>query len=180
MKLETATLRRLRDALLQSGRRDSGVFTDAYAILARADLLSDIERRALARVDPMAETMFLMMAADEQTLAAEKDAIRGAIRELTDDALQDGTIDVLLERYGESLAKHGREARLKEIALSLTDIPDDAETAFTLAAAVALADEHVAREERAFVEQLAQWFAITPERTAAILSQLDEDRSEAR
>ena len=62
MNVKTQTIARLRDALLESGRRPSTVLSSAYEALTRAGLLSLEETTALNRVDPLAETMFLMMA----------------------------------------------------------------------------------------------------------------------
>src|SRR5882724_9571353 len=123
MKIETATIRRLRDALLESGRRASSVMSPAYETLARAGLLSDDERTALARVDSVAETLFLMMAADGKVTTTERDAWRGAIRGLAGDVLHEGTIQVMLEQYERSLAAEGREARLRALGSSLSEIP---------------------------------------------------------
>jgi hypothetical protein len=177
MKIETSTMRRLRDALLQSGRRPSSISTSAYETLTREGLLSTQEAVAVARVEPLAETMFLMMAADGRVNEAERDAVRGAIRGLTDNILRTGTIKVMLETYDERLREHGREARLHEIAEELVDDVQEAEGAFTLAAAVALADDEVADEENTFINQLAEWFHIPSERAAEILDQLEHDRS---
>src|SRR6516164_7293163 len=110
MRIDTATIRRLRDALLKSGRRPGAVMSSAYETLARAGLLSDEERAAVTRIDPMVETMFLMMSADGRITASERDALRGAVRGLTDSLLQDGTIDVMIEEYERLVAAEGREA----------------------------------------------------------------------
>jgi tellurite resistance protein len=176
MNIETATIRRLRDALLQSGRRGTVIVSSAYQTLTREGLLSNTEVAALAQVDPMAETMFLMMAADGKLTSAEKDAIRGAVRGLTADLLQDGTIDVMLENYQAGLERDGRDRRLEQIAKALARSPDDAQGAFALAAAVALADDELATAESAFIAQLAEWFAISKRRAKEILDQLEEDR----
>src|ERR1700759_789427 len=127
MKIETATIRRLRDALLESGRRESGVMSPAYETLARAGLLSDEEREALSRVDSLAETLFLMMAADGKVTQTERDAWRGAIRGLAGDVLHEGTIQVMLEQYERSLAGEGREARLRALGDTLSGVPAAAE-----------------------------------------------------
>ena len=177
MKIETATIRRLRDALLESGRRASTVMSPAYETLARAGLLSDDERTALARVDSMAETLFLMMAADGKVTATERDAWRGAIRGLAGDVLHEGTIQVMLEQYERSLAGEGREARLRALGTSLSANPGAAEGAFALAAAVALADDEVADEERSLVNQIREWFGISVDRASVILHQLDDDKA---
>ena len=175
MKLQTKTIERLRDALLQSGRRPSVVVSSAYETLTRENMLSNEEVLALNRVDPLAETMFLMMAADGKLTTDEHDAVRGGIRGLTDNVLRTGTINVMLENYQKRLESDGREERLREIAETIAEEPSEAEGAFALAAAVALADDDVADEENAFINQLAQWFGLSPERSAEILDQLEED-----
>ena len=176
MKLQTVTIERLRDALLQSGRRPSVVLSSAYETLTREGLLSPEEASALNRVDPLAEAMFLMMSADGVVAEAERDAVRGAIRGLTDNLLRTGTINVMLESYAARLAEQGRDARLQEIAEQIAEEKSDAEGAFALSAAIALADDEVTPEENDFINQLAEWFGIPPERASEILDQLEEDR----
>jgi tellurite resistance protein len=176
MKLKTKTIVRLRDALLQSGRRPSLVASSAYETLTREGLLSADEVGALNRVDPLAETMFLMMSADGKVTETERDAVRGAIRGLTGDGLRSGTIKVMLENYELRVREEGRDERLRQIAETIAEEPTEAESAFALAAAVALADDEVADEENALINQLAEWLGISPERTAEILDQLEEDQ----
>lgn len=175
MKIQTATIARLRDALLQSGRRPSLVVSPAYETLARQGLLSPEEAAALERVDPIGEVMYLMMAADGQTSPAEKDAIRGAIRGLTGNQLRSGTIEAMLKNYAGRLKQQGRDERLHEVAEALSEVPVEAESAFSLAAAIALADDSVAEEENALINQLAEWFGLTRQRADEILDELDED-----
>ncbi|HYP91354.1 MAG TPA: TerB family tellurite resistance protein [Polyangiaceae bacterium] len=176
MKIQTGTIERLRDALLQSGRRPSVVMSSAYETLTREGLLGPEEASALSRVDPLAESMYLMMSVDGKLADAERDAVRGAIRGLTNDLLRSGTINVMLENYARRLAEQGRDERLREIAEEMAGETSEAEAAFALSAAVALADEEVTDEENAFINQLADWFGIAPERSAQILDQLDEDK----
>jgi tellurite resistance protein len=128
-------------------------------------------------VEPIAETMFLMMSADGKIATDEQDVVRGAIRGLTNDVLHTGTITVMLETYARRLAAEGRDARLWQISEELAESPAEAEAAFTLAAAVALADDAVADEENALIHQLAEWFRLTEERVQQLLDQLDEDRN---
>ncbi|MDX2052775.1 MAG: TerB family tellurite resistance protein [Polyangiaceae bacterium] len=175
MELRTGTISRLRDALLQSGRRPSIVVSPAYETLTREGLLSIDELAALTRVDPLAETMFLMMSVDGRVEEAEIVALRGAIRGLTDNLLRSGTIKVMVENYQQRLAEQGRDARLQEIAEELADEPSEAEGAFALAAAIALADDNVAPEENALINQLADWFGISEARADEILDQLEQD-----
>jgi tellurite resistance protein len=178
VKLKTRTIARLRDALLQSGRRPSMVASSAYETLTREGLLSPEEVGALNRVDPLAETMFLMMAADGKLSEVEHDAVRGAIRGLTDNVLRTGTINVMLENYQRRLESDGREERLHQIAETISEEASEAEGAFALAAAVALADDDIAEEENALINQLAEWFGIEPERSRQILDQLEDDGDE--
>jgi tellurite resistance protein len=175
MNVKTQTIARLRDALLESGRRPSTVMSSAYEALTRAELLSPEELVALSRVDPLAEAMFLMMSVDGHVAKAEKDAVRGAIRGLTNNVLRTGTINVMLERYAERLSEQGRDLRLHDIAEELGNEPAEAEGAFALAAAVALADDEVQEAENEFINQLADWFGITEQRANQILDQLQED-----
>ena len=177
MKIKTVTIERLRDALLQSGRRPSVVLSSAYETLTREGLLSPEEAGALNRVDPLAEAMFLMMSADGEVAEAERDAVRGAIRGLTDDLLRSGTINVMLENYAKRLAEQGRDARLQEIASDIAEETSEAEGAFALSAAIALADDQVTDVENSFINQLAEWFAISPARSSEILDQLEEDQA---
>jgi tellurite resistance protein len=176
MKIETTTIARLRDALLQSGRRPSMVASSAYETLTREGLLSPEEVGALNRVEPLAETMFLMMSADGKITETERDAVRGAIRGLTDNLLRTGTINVMLESYQKKLEQSSRDERLHEIAEEISEDPNEAEGAFALAAAVALADDEVSEDENAFINQLAEWFGIDAQRASEILDQLEQDR----
>jgi len=152
------------------------VASSAYETLTREGLLSPEEVGSVNRVEPLAETMFLMMAADGTISETERDAVRGAVRGLTDNLLRTGTINVMLETYGKRLAESGRDARLQEIAEEIAEDPNEAEGAFALAAAIALADDEVTDEENAFINQLAEWFGISEERASEILDQLEEDR----
>lgn len=152
------------------------VASSAYETLTREGLLSPEEVGALSRVEPLAETMFLMMAADGKITDTERDAVRGAIRGLTDNLLRTGTINVMLENYQQRLDESSRDQRLHEIAEALAEDPNEAEGAFALAAAIALADDEVSEDENKFINQLADWFGIASERASEILDQLEQDR----
>jgi uncharacterized tellurite resistance protein B-like protein len=179
MKIRTATILRLRDAMLESGRRPSAVVSPAYETLARAGLLTQEEAHAIARVEPLAEVMFLMMSADGSVAETERDAVRGALRGLTNDALRSGTLNVMFEKFAVNLAEQGRDARLHELSEEIAEHASDAESAFALAAAIALADDEVADEENAFINQLRDWLSITPERADELLDQLEHDRDKS-
>ena len=130
----------------------------------------------------MAETMFLMISADGDVSPEELDADRGAIRGLIGDLLHTGTINVMTENYAKARKSQGRNARLKQIAENLAGAPEEAEGtegAFAMAAAVALADNKLHEAEHSFIQQLAEWFQIAPQRCAKILDQLEDERPSA-
>lgn len=174
MELRTRTIERLRDALLKSGGRAETVVSPAFATLARQGLLSEAEEAALLRVDAVAEILFLVIAADEQIMDTEVAALRGAIRGLTGDSLNDGIIDVMLEAYALRLHDEGRDQRLRAVAKSITD-PVEAESALSLAAAVALADDDVADSEGDVVRVLAEVFGFDEARRKTVLGRLSDD-----
>ncbi len=176
MRIRTGTIERLRDALLESGRRDTVVLSSAYETLARQGLLNTDEAAALRRIDAVAETMFLMMAADGDVADAERDAVRGAIRGLTGEVLNAGIINVMLETYAQRLQEQGRDQRLRQIAASVSLEASEAESAFALAAAVALADNEVADEENHLIDELARWFGFSEDEANSILDRLSLDK----
>ncbi len=178
MKIEPTTLQRLRDDLLQSGRRPSMVLPAIYEVLTREGKLSPEETMSIARVEPLAETMFLMMAADGVIAEEERDVVRGAIRGLSNEQIRSGTINVMLEGFQARLEAEGRDARLKEIAEALSEDVKEAETAFTLAAAVAFADDDITDEENELINQVASWFGLSEERAEQVLDQLQEEQGE--
>jgi tellurite resistance protein len=100
------------------------------------------------------------------------------VRGLTDNVLRTGTINVMLENYQHRLEQEGREERLHQIAEAICEEPAEAEGAFALAAAIALADDDVADEENSLINQLAEWLHIAPARASAILDQLEQDRAD--
>jgi len=179
MKIRSVTITRLRDALLESGRRPSLVVSSAYETLTRSGLLSPEEVAALSRVEPLAELMYLMMSADNRVTDAERDAMRGAVRGLSNNVLRTGTINVMLESFEQSSRTQGRDARLRELAEEICEHDSDAEAAFVLAAAIALADDEVADEEDTFINQLASWLGIQPARAEQLLDQLEADAKTA-
>ncbi len=178
MKLRTRTIERLRDALLQSGRRASPVVSSAFETLARSGLLTSDERVAVERVDAVAEAMFLVIAADEKLVESELAAMRGAIRGLTGDALSDGVIKVMLETYALRLKSEGRSARIAAVADIVSRDRSEAESAFALACAVALADDDVAVSEDAVVQELGSAIGFDDATKKRILNHLVEDRAE--
>lgn len=175
MEIRTKTIERLRDALLQSGRRGGTVMSSAYRTVAREGFFTVEEKAALDRVEAVAETMFLVIAADGQVMDTEMAALRGAIRGLTGDILSDGIVLVMVEGFALRLRDEGKDARLKAIAEALADVTE-AQNALGLAAAVAMADGQVADAESDIIIELQRAFSLSEEQVAEALGQVASDR----
>lgn len=165
-------LERVRDRLREGGARPTLILSPAFETLARQGLLSSEEQSALARVEPLAEVMFLMMLADGSLHPAEREVLRGAVRTLSADAIRSGTFEVMLESFAESLREVGRDGRLDEILSVLSEDEVAAECALVLAAAIAFADGDVSDEENALINDLADRLGIEESRANVLLDEL--------
>lgn len=161
IKLKPETITALRDRL-----RDRG----APASVARPDInIADAESTLLLEeYGPLCEVMFLMMGADGSVEQSERDVIRGALREL-DDRIRTAHFGAMLRSAESALAEHGQIARVQAIAGALRDDPVRGEVAFVLAAAVAFADDRIAPDENAFLNDLADALGIDDARSEDLM-----------
>ena len=171
MEIDTRTIRRLRDALLASGQA-AQVPVDGPAGAGTVDSMSQASKH---RVSPFVETMYLMMAADGEMDASEHDVIRGALKVLTDGLLHESALEHILTSCETLAREQGVEARLQAVGGRICADRTDRETAFTLAAAVALADNRLLDEESLLVGSIAEWYGISDRRCAQILQQFESD-----
>ena len=163
MDIDTPTVRRLRDLLLESGPVSTQRSRPPVSV-------RNPERDAVVeRVEALVETMFLMMKADNEQSEDELEALRGAIRNLTDRAVPTRVINRMLGEFETRLTAEGRESRLQQVAAQLSGERRDAETAFSLAAAIALADDHGAPEAIALLEELGDWRGISAKHRTELL-----------
>ena len=176
--LRPATVTRLRDRLKQVGARPSVVISSDNGILARAGLLPPEEQAAVRAVAPAVEAMYIMMAADGHVGEEERSVIRGAVREVTDSAVRNPTLEVLLDSCQEALEWDGQEARIQNVGTLLREDTASAENAFVLAAVVAFADEVIADEENEVLNALADALGISEERANELLDELEHDWNE--
>lgn len=147
--------------------------SSADRILAREGLLSAAQNKALERVAPAAECMFLVIAADQQVTDTELAALRGAIRGLAGDVLSDELLVMMMEKFALRLRDEGVDARLTAIARGLE--VEESQSVFGLAAAAALADNQVADEEGSVLEKLKSALELSDDAVAAILGELESD-----
>lgn len=164
MEIDTAAIRRLRDNLFASvdrGRRDQEAASP------------QISGAILRRVEPFAETMYLVMRADGDSARLEEDALAAAINLLSDGQLSRFDIASMFERFAASLEAHGAESRVAHLGAHVGADRDDRETAFLLAAVVALADDRVDVRENRVLEWIRSYFGISDRRMAVLLDKVD-------
>jgi uncharacterized tellurite resistance protein B-like protein len=172
--LSNSTLARLRDQLRVRGQRPSiataepGLGPDALALLS-----------ADAEYGPFCEAMYLMMSADGDVGDEEREVLKGALRNLSDDGLRSATIDALLSGAEERIAAEGREARLRDVGHMLSADSARAEVAFVLAAAIAFADNAIADQENETLNELAELLGIDENRANQLLDDVEQDLGRA-
>ena len=167
IRLTTSTLVKLRDRLRESGARPSLPMSDVPA--SPDQMLAAL---ITASFGPLCEAMYIMMAADGNIAGAERDVIRGALREL-DARIRSVHVEAMLSDASRALAEQGRARRLEELGATLADDPPRADAAFQLAAAVAAADDVLAPEEKEVLKELGTALAIPPPRARQLLAALE-------
>ncbi len=170
--LSTSTLSRLRDQLRERGAAPSVAFPPGATP-------ESIEAANIsAEYGPLCEAMFLMMSADGEVSKAEREVLKGALRNLSGDTLRGTHIDSLLDDALMAIEKEGREKRMAGVVETLKGDPARAEVAFVLAAAIAFADNAIADEENDMLNDFAEGLGIGEDRAEALLDSVDEDLAE--
>ena len=171
IQVNTAAIAKLRDRLLETGGPPSVLATGPEAMRAAHPLAGDDD--AVALFDAAFEAMFIMLSADGNISQAEKDVLRGAIRELTAGAVRTADIDRMSGECQGRLGKDGAEKRLESVAAALKKDASAAEAAFVLAAAMAFADQEIADEENETLNSFADLLGIDVDRANELLDQLE-------
>jgi hypothetical protein len=174
--LSTSTVARLRDQLQSRGQRPSIALGDIAKMTPDAAALMT----ATAEFGPICEAMYLMMAADGSIGDVERDVLRGAIRNLSQDTVRTVHIDAMLEQAAKKVADEGRDARLRDVISQLHDDPARGEVAFVLAAAIAFADNAIADEENETLNLFAEGLGIDDARANELLDSVEADLSERK
>ena len=118
------------------------------------------------RLRPFAEAVYLVVSADRQVSERERDALRGALRILTEGALSSAAMDAMIDEFDRAFARDGYEQRLDTVAAELYGDVADHELALALAAAAAAADGQLDAAERATLDALADRLGVSPEQLA--------------
>lgn len=164
MNINTDAILRLRDYLLDD--RPSAPLPDATNSTGSSDSM-------VRRVEPFAEIMYLVTAADGHLADREFAALTAALRVLTDDRIGAETIGTMLQGFEQTSAAGSSTARLTYLGARLGMEREDREMAFLLAAAIALADDHVAVEESAIMQELRDALGISERRMRALLDDMN-------
>jgi uncharacterized tellurite resistance protein B-like protein len=127
-------------------------------------------RAAYQRIRPLAEAMYLVMAVDRRVSDVERDALRGAIRTLTDGELGTQAMEAMITEFEQGLARDGIEVRLDAIASMLYGDRDDMELVIALAAASGVADSELDPAEQHTIEALAERLGIRGARLERLLT----------
>jgi uncharacterized tellurite resistance protein B-like protein len=170
--LTTSTIVRLRDQLRTKGQRPSVAMPPGATPDEAETLMLKAEYATLC------EAMYLMMSADGDVSAEEREVLKGALRNLSGDTLRGALIESMLEDAATSALQLGREKRLAEVVESLSQDEARAEVAFVLAAAIAFADNAIADEENEMLNSLAEGLGIDENRANELLDAVEKDLSE--
>jgi tellurite resistance protein len=168
--LSSSTLMRLRDQLKTRGQRPSRVPAMPGMNAADLELV-----QVVAEYGPLCEAMYLMMSADGAVSQEEREVLRGALRNLSEDEIRSQHIESMLDSAGKKVAEEGREQRIEAVLGDLREDPARAEVAFVLAAAVAFADNAIADEENETLNSFAEGLGISESRANELLDQVEED-----
>jgi tellurite resistance protein len=170
--LSTSTLSRLRDQLRERGAAPSIAFPPGSTP-------ESIEASTIAaEYGPLCEAMYLMMSADNDVSDAEREVLKGALRNLSGDTLRTKNIETLLQDAIDIIASEGREKRMQHVVDSLKGDTGRAEVAFVLAAAIAFADNAIADEENEVLNSFAEGLGISDDRAERLLDDVDADLAE--
>lgn len=167
--LSNSTLVRLRDQLRNRGQRPSIALTPG-ASPDDAELES-----VVAEYGPLCEAMYLMMSADGKIGKEEREVLKGALRNLSGDAIRSVHIEAMLDDAGKNVADHGRDARIQEVVSQLHEDRARAEVAFVLSAAIAFADNAIADEENETLNEFAEGLGIDEGRANQLLDEVESD-----
>ncbi len=162
MNVDTAAIRRLRDHLLSTVTGDGASIRDNVPEPVARDAIRQ-------RVEPFAETMYLVMVADGDPASVERRALIAAIDVLTDSQLSAADVDAMVTQFERNVGRDGGETRLAEIGARVGRDRTDRETAFMLGAVVALADDRIDVRENRALEWIKEYFGISKGRVDALL-----------
>jgi uncharacterized tellurite resistance protein B-like protein len=172
--LSNSTIARLRDQLRERGQRPSIAVGDATKLSPEAAELMNVA----TEYGPICEAMYLMMSADGKISHDEREVLKGALRNLSGDAVRSVHIEAMLDQAAKNVAEKGRDQRLRDVIAHLHEDAARAEVAFVLAAAIAFADNAIADEENETLNAFAEGLGIDEARANELLDSVEADLGE--
>lgn len=164
LRLRTETLVDLRDKLRDRGSPPTLARPGAGGLDPEAAFL-------IGEYGPLVELMFLVMSADGEVAQAERDVLRGALREL-DPRVRSTHFGAMLSAAEQARERHGASTRLLDVGRELRDDPVRAEVAFVLAAAIAFADDRITTDENSLLNDLADALGIDEAKSEELMRAL--------
>lgn len=159
MNLDTAAVNRLRSHLLEEETLQPDVVVSEQTLDA-----------VMQRIEPFAEIMYLVMAADLDFAAAEKSILLNALSLLCDHAIPTTHLESLIDGiHQREPADEAIEQHIQLAAARIGSVREDREVAFLLAAVIAMADSHVEDVERQVVQWVREYLGISRSRMAQLL-----------
>ena len=168
--LQDKTLKRIRDELLEVGQPPSVHFMKVGDVEDPFAGDPDAKRR----FEALFEVMYLMVTADQNVADVEREVLRGAVRGLTEHTVRTKHIEKLFEQCAE-LAKQGVRTRLAAVSPILKEDPALVDAAFSLAAALAFADQEIQDSENELINDLADALGLDAARADDLLNQLEKE-----
>lgn len=164
-RFNPALTERVRDLIAMNGRMSLAPTDPRFdGVCPTAEMAA-----VLNRVAPIAEALYLIMAADGICSLDERVALRGALRTITDDELSKPAILSLFDRFDDSLMSQGLEGSMSRVAAQLGADRSDSQVTLELAAALIMSDGEATPAERRALEQLAEETGNDPDRALALL-----------
>lgn len=123
----------------------------------------------------MCELLYLMMQQDGVCGVNERQVLRGVARTLSDGALTSAQIDELVTQFDALLEEEGPEERMYAVTETLSADRVVAESAYTLAATMMLADDEATPEELTLLTSLAHHLGLSTQRASELVELPAED-----
>ena len=165
MNFDSQVVRTLRDHLLGLSQ-DSVPPKDPAG---RPEHATPEELAIVERFEPFAELLFLVTEVDGVVSRSERATILGAFRALTGGRVSHQRLAKMEADLQERCQLEGRTARLEAACTRLSLNRDDAELAFTLANAVALADARLTENAQELLLEISPLLGVSRTRFNALV-----------
>lgn len=164
-----SSLTQLRDTLIDRGESTPAPELQSAPRFGSLPPPAPLDPRdpLLVRVSPLLELLYLMHATVGVIGQGEEAVLRGVARTLNSE-LEDHQLTLLFERYAERLRRFGLDERIHTVTEALSLDKVTAESAYTLAATMAWANDDVSSEEEELLGDIAEKLGISGRRASEL------------